>query len=374
MSQASDCFIWFPSTGILLSETTFNLTPFLETDSSFPLDDFYPQALNAFRWHNDLWALPADIQMMVLYYNKARFDAAGIPYPQTGWSLDDFLATAELLTQGTSTDKQYGYVPLNGNTGDLPTFIALWGASWVDHTFTPSRFHFTDPMLIEALQWYADLAHVHQITPIFPEEDPAHPNTTAWLKRQNLIQTGQAAMWISTPEFGSFSNLPPDMDIGVASLPLKQEKVPFATVLGYYISKETPYPQHCWSWITFLTEQSLSAASNLPPRRSIAESLDFSTKVGSEVASAYLYSIERAQANQTPVGPTAIPGYYWLYEAYGQAMDGISAQTALEQAQKKTTAYFACLESHANFEDESLQKSCAMEADPECVWFGADGS
>jgi multiple sugar transport system substrate-binding protein len=71
-----------------------NLQPLLADDPSFPLDDFYPQALSALRWQGDLWGPPADIHLKVLYYNRLVFDQMGVEYPRFDWNLDDFMELA----------------------------------------------------------------------------------------------------------------------------------------------------------------------------------------------------------------------------------------------------------------------------------------
>ena len=44
-----------------------------------------------------LW-LPDDYSANIVYYNKAIFDAAKVPYPKAGWTWDDYAAIAKKLT------------------------------------------------------------------------------------------------------------------------------------------------------------------------------------------------------------------------------------------------------------------------------------
>ena len=41
--------------------------------------------------------LPQNLSSLVVYYNRDLFDAAGVPYPEAGWTWDDFLAAAKAL-------------------------------------------------------------------------------------------------------------------------------------------------------------------------------------------------------------------------------------------------------------------------------------
>jgi len=374
MAASGDCFVWYTSVGEEMQKYVLNLTPLLETGSDVPLNDFYPQTLDAFQWRNNLWALPANINIEVMYYNKDLFDAADVAYPQAGWTLDEFLTKAKSLTREEGVEKQYGYLSIQGSTQELLIFLSLMGATWIDDQVDPARFHYTNPDLVEALRWYIDLSEIHRIAPRFEEEDPARPGTTAWQKRLTLMQANKGAMWISGVEVGPVSTIPEGMNIGIAPLPHNKDTLPSSLITGYYIAKETPHPKQCWDWITFLSnEKSIETAQgDLPSRRSVAESVDFRAEVGDEVADAYLYSIERTQDIGSLVQTWTSPGYHWLFEAYGQAIEDISVETALDQAQRKADIYLTCLEEGDGFANEEVQKSCAKKADPEFRWFGEE--
>ena len=57
----------------------------------FEPDDFYPQALDAFRWHGELTCLPQNISSLVVYYNRNLFTASGVPEPRAGWTWNEFV-------------------------------------------------------------------------------------------------------------------------------------------------------------------------------------------------------------------------------------------------------------------------------------------
>jgi len=87
-----------------------------------PMDDFikrdkghlpniWPAAYDPqTKWDGKTYMAPADTGPMVIFYNKAMFDKAHVPYPKEGWTLDDFVQTAKELTikKGGKTI-QYGY-------------------------------------------------------------------------------------------------------------------------------------------------------------------------------------------------------------------------------------------------------------------------
>ena len=57
--------------------------------------DFYDIATESFKWRGQLMCIPQNISSLVVYYNRALFDEAGLPYPQDDWTREEFLATAQ---------------------------------------------------------------------------------------------------------------------------------------------------------------------------------------------------------------------------------------------------------------------------------------
>lgn len=75
-------------------------------------DDIAPQLLESFGFEGAITALPNGWNNMVIYYNTAVFDAAGVAYPETDWTWDDFKQTAAALSRDTDGDginDQYGF-------------------------------------------------------------------------------------------------------------------------------------------------------------------------------------------------------------------------------------------------------------------------
>lgn len=85
--------------------TILDLDPFIEADEEINMADFYPLALDALRYKGRLYALPNDIAVFAMFYNKDMFDEAGsIPHPQKGWTWDDFLEISKKLTRDIDGD------------------------------------------------------------------------------------------------------------------------------------------------------------------------------------------------------------------------------------------------------------------------------
>ncbi len=75
------------------------------------LSAFYPNVLGIFARGDAVYAFPKGFSPVVYYYNRTLFDAAGLPYPQDGWTWEEFIATARALTRdldGDGTPDQWG--------------------------------------------------------------------------------------------------------------------------------------------------------------------------------------------------------------------------------------------------------------------------
>lgn len=68
------------------------------------LGRFYPEILGIFARDSQIFAFPKGFSPVVYYYNRALFDAAGVPYPRDSWTWDDFVTTTKALTRDTDND------------------------------------------------------------------------------------------------------------------------------------------------------------------------------------------------------------------------------------------------------------------------------
>jgi multiple sugar transport system substrate-binding protein len=169
-------------------------------------------------------------EIMLLFYNKDVFDAAGVSYPparaEDAWTWDEFLAAARKLT----VDRD-GRHP--GEPGFDPDHIQVYGVSFVKsawYSYPPfiysnggeivnedgSRLMIDSPEAVEAIQRLADLMWVERVTPTPAHADQLPPSDA-------LFQTGQLAMDIRGQwkllDYASMEGL----RYGVAVLPKMKE-------------------------------------------------------------------------------------------------------------------------------------------------------
>jgi multiple sugar transport system substrate-binding protein len=314
---SSHYFGWIAPQDVVLG-----LTELAEQDKRFELDDFYASPLNLVQKDGKLWGLPFRANVLLVYYNPELFDAAGVPYPQIGWSWDDFVETTSRLTvREGETVKQYGYMdPWPYYT--LPLLAHQKAGLLIDDGQEPPVARLDSPGVAEALQWYADLIRVHGVMP-----DPFALDDAT---RQLFPHRQSPGMWMGFSY--SRDNFP---KAGVVPLPEAGEAVGSVSAYAYFVSAGTAHPEAAWRWIEFLSRQPLDRyASGIPARRSTAEDMRYWKKLDGETSAAYQYALERA-VNY----PSAIYGP--LSNAWKAVLEGEPAETTLVEAQERANAQLA---------------------------------
>jgi multiple sugar transport system substrate-binding protein len=156
---------------------------------------YFPEPLAAFTRNGELVCLPQNLSSLVVYYNRDRFEQAGVPLPAAGWGWDEFLAAAQALTEDTDGD---GLTDLHGLGVEnslirFAPFIWQAGGELVDDTDNPTTLTIDTPEARAAIQWFVDLSLVHKVVPTEPEvlalsdEDRFMAGTTAMLLQSRRV-------------------------------------------------------------------------------------------------------------------------------------------------------------------------------------------
>ncbi len=199
---------------------------FVERGAFLPIDDclanlgfdtsvYLPGLLEPGTMDGQLYFLPKDYSTLAVYYNKLLFDEAGVAYPESGWTWDDLLATAQALTQDTDGDGQndiWGIqLPANWTTG-FEYWVAAAGGSLINEDGTSYVGFMDSEASIRAAQFYADLYNTYQVAP--PPAD-----FSAFGGGNSEFDNGQAAMRIfgRWPQAGMLEN--PNIELGVVGTP-----------------------------------------------------------------------------------------------------------------------------------------------------------
>ena len=147
--------------------------------------EFYPQSIQALSWQGKLYAVPRDVSNLVIFYNKDMFKRKNIPLPNKNWTFEDFLKTAQKLTDkntfGISFEEDpYFYLPylMSNGGGILPNEIQK-------------------PESQESLKFYANLRNKYHVAPKKSESASA---TMAQMFLQERIGMYLSGRWM-VPKF-----------------------------------------------------------------------------------------------------------------------------------------------------------------------------
>ena len=183
------------------------LDPFIAKTPGFRKEDYLPSVMEGLSYKGQLWGLPKDVNVNVLYYNKSAFDEAGLDYPNADWTWDNLLAAAQALTKrsGGRTER-YGFA------APAPwTFIWQNGGEIFDRDIEPTRVRISEPEAVEALEFYYGLSSQYHVSPT-PAEVQQTPS-------EDLFAAGRLAMFQEgrgpTIPFKSIR----DFEWGIAPLP-----------------------------------------------------------------------------------------------------------------------------------------------------------
>jgi ABC-type glycerol-3-phosphate transport system substrate-binding protein len=322
----------------LMSETTFaplveqgklvGLTPYVEGNRGFDLDDFHAAGVEFYSVDGELWALPVAVDPVVMYYNMDLFDRYGVPYPANDWTWTDFLdAALALRDPGANV---FGYAA--GNTDPL-WFVYQHGGRILDDWRDPTRTTFDDPLTIEALQWYSSLIHEHDVA---PTHDQAYQAFIGSGSAEYGFLTGRVGMLMGQffEQGGTVWMREWDMNWGMVPLPRDAQAATLAFSFAHAVSAQSAHPEACWQWLVFLSGQ--MPARGVPARQSLAGSKAYSDQVGADIAAVARISMENA-----------LPPFYMRNESvkavedFQRAVDyvtneGMSPQEALDWVQRNT--------------------------------------
>ncbi len=250
------------------------LGPFVAGSAVLSPGDFYPVALEAFQWQGELMCLPQNISSLVVYYNQALFDAAGLAYPPDDWTWDDFVATARALTRdhdGDGAIDQYG-LGLEPSLYRLTPFIWQNEGPLVDNPASPGRLTLTRFPSLQALEWFVSLRQAHGVVPGRVEE--------VSLDSESRFVAGLTAMFLNSrrgvPAYREIEGFAWD----VAPLPRGRVAAGILHSDGYCLSRQATHKDAAMAFIEFANSevgQRLIAGTGrtVPSLMAVAESEAF---------------------------------------------------------------------------------------------------
>lgn len=316
------------------------LGPYLEQSEVISAEEFYPETIDSFQLAGELWCIPQNVSSLVVYYNRALFDEAGVPYPPNDWTREEFLDAARALTRdldGDGATDQYG-VGIEASIFRLAPFIWQDGGDIVDDPEAPTRLTLDSPEALATFQWFVDLQVKEKVVPDAVAEEVEGS--------EDRFLNGRLAMYFNSrrgvPTYRTITSFEWD----VAPLPRGKESA--ATILhsdGYCMANATGNKDAAWAFIEFansLEGQTLVAQSGrtVPSLKAAAESPAFLDPTKPPTNSR-VFLDTLPQMRRVPI----MTGWVSIEETAGQEIErafygNATVEEAARAAQEMTAQYF----------------------------------
>ncbi|MCX7668701.1 MAG: extracellular solute-binding protein [Anaerolineae bacterium] len=307
--------------GLLIS-----LDPLIAGDKDLNQADFLPNVLKMFVDSGKTWALPAGLDVQVLYFNKDLFDRRGVPYPTQGWTRADFEQAARKLSDPTAGI--FGYAVVTDFLDPI-LFVYQHGGRLFDDLQAPTRTTFTDPKTIEAVDWYARLLREPGVVLTAQNAQQMGAGNV-----QYPLRAGKVGMWIASlsARGGRFERGPWPIKWGMAPLPADARSATMATAAGYGITTQCKKSLTCWQLAVFLSKQPI--ATFAPARRSLIKTMTGQDVEVARIAQAAADNSLMIRAGDLNKLEKAIEAFMAAVEAV--VADKASAAEALAIAQQQS--------------------------------------
>lgn len=260
-------------------DVLLDLQPLIERDG-YDLGQLADQGVGVFKTvEGAQFGLPRDLNVVVLYYNKKMFDAAGIPYPDDTWDWAKLIEVGKQLTLDTNSDGTTDQWGLYTETSDMENYwlSLVWQNGGEFFAADGKSTALTTDQSAGGIQFLQDL--------IYKEKILAEPAIFADLG--DAFEQGLAAMEVN----GSWlvpTHQAAGIELGIAPIP-SGPAGRFTTVnpTGAVVYKGTKAPDAAWEFVKYLAS---------PPAQEQLMQLKASLPVSKEVlAGPYASSFDGAQ-------------------------------------------------------------------------------
>jgi len=218
--------------------------------------DVWRAADACYRYEGRLYGFPKNVCTDAVWYNKAMFDAQGLPYPKGPWTWEQFMTVARKLTLRDARGRvtQYGFM-LNwpqGEGGPWMHFMRQWGGS----VYSKGGTHCTldRPESIAAIQFMQDLIYKYRVIPTPGEEQSLTAAGGSWGSSASLslFAGGRAAMALGGNYWQVKLKDYPHLRLGAVESPHGPQRVYCGYGTAVLINKSSPRRGEALEFIKFL--------------------------------------------------------------------------------------------------------------------------
>jgi multiple sugar transport system substrate-binding protein len=216
----ADDMVAYAEAGILL-----DLTPFAEEYGIQP-EVTYTKLQQNLVFQDRQYRFPANAASQVLFFNKKKFDEAGVPYPTDNMTWPELIELLKPLTvkrEGGLGYEQFGLLILRNFIRDIPL---QFGGRFFNEDRT--RCTIDEPKFIDGMKLYRALMTEHELIPT-PEAAGTLTSAGAWGAGEITWFRAQrsAALWGSRWMLVTFRQSPElHKHLGVVTLPRIEGGVP----------------------------------------------------------------------------------------------------------------------------------------------------
>ncbi len=301
-----------------------------------------------------------------IFYREKAFDAASIPYPQPGWTWEDFRKDMSSLTKDENGQTVYGFA--DDSFVDTPDETVL--SSTIRYLLDQSNGEINPASLASELEWYVDLVKSKALLSenIYPIQSPLHDpggvvdwsvaSNATWKIVQTIFKKTPPAMWKGSlyqqywgtatyeamPD-GSLTGGGPDIIlrtkkvIGWAPFPVSSDgqnvkTTPMFTKCGV-ISSGTQHMRAAWTWLNYLAAHPVLSdfLLEVPSTLAAAEASGYWDKIPDKMRASVKFALEHGWYSD-PFPQENLAVNLALLQSVSQGTD---LQAALEQAKSQFT-------------------------------------
>jgi multiple sugar transport system substrate-binding protein len=229
-----------------------DLTDKITADTEWDWDDYADSYADTVSVDDRIYGVPVMTERQVLYYNKAIFDAAGLPVPKT---LDELEKTAAALTDKNAG--QYGIVLRGQRSAAIPAFsgfLHTLGGDWMTSEGTSA---IASDEAIEAYELYGRLLRDYA---------PEGMTNVEAAQVRALFGQGNVAMMIDPDSIAGMLLDPKESSVadklGLAPFPTAADgySSPFnVTSWALAVSAFSKHKDEAWDFIKWMTTKERSA-------------------------------------------------------------------------------------------------------------------
>lgn len=318
---------------------------FASRDLAIPLDDYitkdksqleeyfadvHPNMVKSMSYKGKQYQLPFTWNGPVIHYNTKLFKEAGIDRPKDDWTVQDFLEIARKLTKGDVL----GFGLANAYWGGAIPWLFVAGTDLLNDDWTRSVAN--DAKTIEAVQWMADLIHVHKVSP-----PPQGFNFTQAFTSGKLGMVGTSG---GNLRLTLINNGLTDFDI--LYFPKWRTQTHEYGGTGFPIIKTTKNRDAAWQLTKFLIRKEsiaffVNAVAQTPARRSVAYTQWVQTGSPPEHFKIYYDALDKpSKAVPAPPEYNEIESIFLRYFSLVTAKER-TAEQAMNDAHKEMTQVLA---------------------------------